>query len=485
MSNAEPISAVTADLSQAKRRLLKKYVRGNLGKLADDPLRIMPRPLDKPAPLSLLQEQVWLRGQETANLPPFYNESIIIHRHGPLDARLLERSLSEIIRRHEIWRTTYDTVEGKPVQVIHSAPTTFPLAVVDLGEWPVEKREPEAVRVATEEARKRFDLQQGPLVRAKLITLSPDKHQLVLTMHQSVADGITVNVLFPRELIALYNALAAGQASPMADLPIQYADFAHWQRQRMQAGAWISQLAYWRKQLTPQPSALQWPSDYQRPASPAYRGAIRAFTIPQQLTEELNAVSRSEGVTLFMTLLTSFSTLLHYYTGEKDIVLGTLAPSGRERSEVQQLIGYFLNPLPLRVDLSGNPTFREMLRRVRTVVSGALANDDLPLEYLWTELGISSDPYAEPLLDLVISLAPATGDLGAGWSQTFMDVESGGSRWDLYLELGERPGGLIGRAQYNPDRFAPATITRTLNDWQVVLQGAASNPQSRLSELTF
>jgi hypothetical protein len=483
MSNGKPVPSAAAELSESRRRLFDKYVRGDVPKTSADPVRIVRRPSDRAVPLSLAQEQVWLRAQVAANLPPFYNESIMIHRDGPLDPQVLERSLTEIIRRHEIWRTTYDTLNGKPVQVVHSAPASVPLPVADLRALPVEHREAKAHRLATEDARMRFDLRQGPLVRAKLIALSDEKHRLALTMHQSVADGVTVNVIFPRELIALYEAFSAGRSSPLVDLPIQYADYAHWQRQRIDSGAWTSQLAYWREQFTPKPATLRWPSNRSNCAGPTYRGAIHAFTIPYRLMEELNALSRSEGVTLFMSLLSTFSALLHSYTGEKDIVVGTLSPSGRKRSEVQNLIGYFLNPLPLRMDLSGNPTIRELLGRVRTVVSGALANDDLPLEYLCTKLGLSSDPYRERLIDLVISLAPATGDLGASWSQTFMDVESGGSRWDLYLELGERAHGLIGRAQYNPDRFAAATITRTLQDWQVVLQRAASNPESRLSEL--
>jgi len=322
-------------------------------------------------------------------------------------------------------------------------------------------------------------------VRAELIALSADEHQLVLTMHQSVADGVTVNVLFPKELITLYEAFSAGRPAAMAELPIQYADYAYWQRQQMETGAWASQIAYWRDQLTPQPPALRWPADAPQALSPTYRGAICPFTIPYHLTQELNALSRTEGVTLFMSLLAGFSALLHRYTDQEDIVVGTLAPSGRKRSEVQHLIGYFLNPLPLRMDLSGNPTMHELLRRARAVVSGALANDDLPLEYLVTKLGLSSDPYRQRLLNLVISLAPATGDLGTGWSQTFMDVESGGSRWDLYLELGERSNGLIGRAQYNPDTFEAATIDRMLEQWQVVLKRAASKPELRISELRF
>ena len=484
MSNAESTPAA-AGLSQAKRRLLENYLRGDVSKTASDSVRITRRPPGQPAPLSLWQEQVWLRAQKAADMPPFYNESIIIHRSGPLEAQILEQSLSEIIRRHEAWRTTFDTVERQPVQVTHSAPATVPLSVVDLRHLPAEKREAEALRLGTEDAQRRFDLQKGPLVRAELIVLSADKHQLGLTMHQSVADGVTVNVLFPKELITLYEAFAAGKPAAMADLPIQYADYAYWQRQRMQIEAWANQIEYWRDQLTPQPPALRWPTDRPQTLSPTYRGAIHPFTIPYHLTQELNALSRADGVTLFMSLLAGFSALLYCYTDQEDVVIGTLAPSGRKLSEVQDLIGYFLNPLPLRMDLSGDPTFRELLRRARTVVAGALANDDLPLEYLLTKLGLSSDPYRQRLLDVVISLAPATGDLGTGWSQTFMDVESGGSRWDLYLELGERPNGLIGRAQYNPDTFAAATITRMLEQWEVLLKSAASKPELRLSELRF
>ena len=197
--------------------------------------------------------------------------------------------------------------------------------------------------------------------------------------------------------------------------------------------------------------------------------------------DQLNAVSRKEEVTLFITLLVGLSALLHNYTRQEDIVLGTLAPSGRKRSEVQKLMGYFLNPVPLRMNLSGDPALAALLRRARPIVSEAIANDDVPLEYLMSEL--SSAPDSEPLFNVVISLAPATPDLGPGWSQTFMDVESGGSRWPLYLELGERPTGLIGRAQFNPEMFDRATISQLLAQWRHLLAALVSRPEMRLSEL--
>jgi len=326
-------------------------------------------------------------------------------------------------------------------------------------------------------------LKKGPLVRAKLITLAEDEHWLALTMHRSVTDGVTVNTVFPTELATLYEAFSAGKPSPLADLPIQYADYAYWQRQWMQTEAFASQLAYWQDRLMPEPSALQWPADCPLPAWSTYRGAIRPFTIPNQLVQRLNAMSRGESVTLFMSLLAGFSALLYRYTNQEDIVVGTLAPSGRKRSEVQNLIGYFLNPVPLRMNLCGNPTFRELLRRARDVVLGAIANDDVPFEYVMAKAGLSSDPTRRPQLEVVISLAPATPDLGPGWSQTFMDVESGGASWGLYLEFVETPNGLVGRAHNSLDLFEAATIGRTLQEWQVLLEAGASNPELRLSEL--
>src|SRR5437762_578185 len=439
------------ELSEAKRHLLKKYLRGDLLKTGDDSVRIMRRPLGQTVPLSLTQEQIWLRAQKSADLPPFYNDSITIHRHGALHPGILERSFTEIIRRHEAWRTTFDIVDGQPVQVIHPPPPAVPLHVTNLQEMALLEREAEALRLATEDARRPFDLRKGPLVRPRLISLAEDEHWLALTMHQSVTDGVTVNTVFPTELATLYEAFSAGKPSPLADLPIQYADYAYWQRQWMQTEAFASQLAYWRDRLMPEPPALRWPADGPRSASSTHRGAIRPFTIPNQLVQKLNALSREENVTLFMSLLTGFSALLYRYTNQEDMVVGTLAPCGRKRSEVQNLMGYFLNPVPLRMNLCGNPTFRELLRRARDVVLGAIANDDVPFEYVLAKSGLSSNANRRPLFEVVISLAPAIPDIGTGWSQTFMDVESGGGRWGLYFEVGERADGLLGRTQYNPD----------------------------------
>jgi hypothetical protein len=462
-------------LSEAERHLLDKYVREQLRRAAQP--SITPRPPGEPAPLSLSQEQIWLRAQESADLPFFYNESITIYRHGPIDPTLLARSLTEVIRRHEAWRTTFHLVDGEPTQVIHSPPATTPLPVTDLQHLPSPDRETEALRIATEDIQKPFDLKEGPLVRARLVSLSKAEHRLALTMHQSITDGVTVNTLFPRELITIYEALSEGKTSVQPELPIQFADYAWWQRQWMRGPAFTSELAYWKEQLTPELPPLRLPADFSQRRT--YRGAIQPFIIEPELRQRLNALGREHGVTLFTSLVAGYSALLYSCTGQQDFIIGTVAPSGRKRSEVEHLMGYFLNPVSLRMVLSGDPTFRELLLRTRETISEAIANDDVPLEFLQKEMRSSR----QPLFDTAISLAPALTHLPSGWDQTFMDAESGGSRWPLYLALSERSAGVLGRAQYNPDVFTAETVKRMLARWRDVLVAVVSRPELRLSDL--
>jgi hypothetical protein len=482
MTKAESIPNAAA-LSTARQRLLEKYLHGDVSKTSGDLVRITRRPPGQPAPLAPVQEEVWRRAQSAPDVPPFYNESIAIHRHGPVDASVLQRSFTEIIRRHEIWRTSYDIIDGQPVQVIHPAPVMVPVPVTDLRDLDIAERATGALRLATEEARKPFDLKNGPLVRARLVTLSKDEHRLFLTMHQSVVDGVTVNQVFPSELAALYEAFLAGKPSPLPELPIQYADYAYWHQRWLQSEESAKQLGYWRKQLMPEPPGLAWPPKRPSPSTPSYRGVIRPFLFPNNLAQGIKALSRDEGVTLFMSLLAGCSALLSRYSGQEDLVVGTLAPSGRKRPEVQNLIGYFLNPVPLRMNLSGDPSVRDLLRRTREIVSGAIANDEVPLEYLMTKLGLKSDPNRNPLFQVMLSLAPELTNLSMAWNQTFMDVESGGSRWPLYLELRDGPDGLVGRAQFNPDVFEEATVEQMLRDWQALMEVVVRKPESHLSEL--
>jgi len=456
-------------LSEAKRRLLELQMRGVAHPApAYDGSDFRRHSRETPPPLALAQEQVWLLDQSAGKRAPLHNESITIHRQGACDPASLEKSLTEIIRRHEIWRTTFEMVAGKPVQVIHP-PSPFTLPISDLRTLARSDREKKAQDLANEEARKPFDLKQGPLLRARLVTLDETQHRLYLTAHQSIVDGITVFDIFPSELTALYESFAAGKPSPLPELETQFADFASWQRRTLSVKNAESQLDYWQKHLAGELPVLQWP-DGARPPEQTFRGAMRSFTLPAELARSLKDLGRREGATLFMILLSALMSLLHSYTGQDDIIVGTLAPSGRKQTEFQRSIGYFLNPVAVRANLAGNPPFRELLRRVREATLGAVSNDDVPLAMIAENLQLKPDPSRHPFFTVALSVAPDVPQLPPGWSMTYMDVESGGARWDLYLELSDRAEGLLGRAQYNPDLFSPEAITQTVDDLRHVLE---------------
>ena len=462
-------------LSEAKQRLLEIQARGGGLTPASAASELKCRAQELPAPLSLAQEQVWHLDQTAGQLAPLHNESITIHRRGSCDLAALERSLAEIVRRHEIWRTTFEAVAGRPIQIVHPAPATFKLPVADLRTLPESDRGKKALDLATQDAKKPFDLKQGPLFRARLITLDDAEHRLYLTAHQSIVDGITVFDIFPAELTTLYDSFASGKPSPLPELATQYADFACWQRRSLTGDAMESQLAYWQEQLAGELPTLQWPNKGARPDQQTYRGAMHPFKLTRELAQSLKDLGRREGATLFMILLAGLVSLLHRYTGQKDIIVGTLAPSGRKQFEFQRSLGYFLNPVALRANLSGNPALGVLLRQIRDATLGALSNDDVPLELIAERLQVRPDASRHLFFTVALSVAPDVPSLPPGWSMTYMDVESGGARWDLYLEMSDRAEGLIGRAQYNPDLFTPATIIQTLEDFQVVLEKVAAS----------
>lgn len=469
-------------LSEAKRDLLNKYLNGR-GAAAASPSVITRRTRKNFAPLSLGQQQIWVNAQKS-DVPPFYNESITIHRRGPLDPAVLERSLVEILRRHEAWRTIFDVCNGQLVQIIREAPTSLPLPVVDLRALEETERERQALSLAKADVLRPFDLREGPLFRAILLRFSEDEYRLYVAAHQIIIDGVTAYQVLLPELVALYEAFSEGGPSPLPDPPVQCADFAIWQRDWLQGEELAAQLAFWRTQLEGAPPVLRWPNGCTRPARQTFRGAIRPFTLSADLSKEVNEFSRSEGVTLFVTLMTGFFALLHCYTRQDDLIVGTVSPSGRKRLEVQGLMGYFLNPVPLRVDLSGDPTIRELLSRVRRVSIGALSHDDVPFEHLVETLRPEPDPSRNPLFQVAASLEPFMPDLGPSWNLTPMDIESGGARWDLYMVWDDRPGCIIGRVQYNPDLLNATTVTKMLQDQETVLHEITLHPHMRLSDLT-
>jgi len=432
-------------------------------------------------PLSFAQQRLWFLDQ----LKPgnsTYNIPAAMRLRGPLNVAALEQSLNEIVRRHEALRTTFASVEGQPIQII-SPPEPFTLSIADLRQLPETEREPEARRLATEEARRPFDLAQGPLLRTTLLRLGEEEHVLLLTMHHIVSDGWSMGILF-RELSTLYEAFSAGKPSPLPELPIQYADFAVWQLQWLQGEVLEAQLAYWRKQLAGAPSMLELPTDRPRPTVQTYRGDRQSVVLSKTLSEALKALSQGEGVTLFMTLLAAFKALLYRYIGQDDIVVGTPI-ANRNRVETEGLIGFFVNTLVLRTNLSGNPSFRELLGRVRGVTLEAYAHQDLPFEKLVEELQPERDLSRTPLFQVFFNMLNIEG-LGLklrGLTVERLPPSEPDSKFDLTLYAREQNEGIYLRLVYNADLFDATTITRMLGHFQTLLQSIAAHPEQRLSRL--
>jgi len=432
--------------------------------------------------LSFAQQWLWFLDQVDPE-NPYYNTPIAVRLAGQLNVAALEQSLRELARRHEALRTTFASVEGQPFQVIDLAPSLdWTLPVVDLRELPESERQAEARRLTEAEARRPFDLEHGPIWRARLLRLDPAEHVLLLTIHHVAFDGWSMGVLF-RELAALYEAFSEGKPSPLAELPIQYADFAVWQRQWLQGEALEGQLSYWKRQLDDLP-ALQLPTDRPRPPVQTHRGARQSIALPESLTEDLKELSRREGATLFMTLLAAFQTLMHRYTGQDDVVVGSPV-ANRNRAEIEGLIGFFANMLALRTDLSGNPTFQELLGRVREVALGAYAHQDVSFEKLVEELKPERYTSGTPLFQVMFALhnAPALDLELAGLMADRLEVDKGTAKVDLVLNTVEGPEGLRARLDYNADLFDAATIERMLGHFRTLLKDIVAGPEKRLSEL--
>ena len=396
---------------------------------------------------------------------------------GALDPQLLRRALDAIVARHETLRTTIVAVDGTPQQIV--APVlSIPLPVTDLSGLP--DREAQAQRLAVEEVRRPFDLARGPLFRATLFRLDPDEHLLVLTVHHIISDAWSLGVLF-RELRALYRAFARGEPSPLSELPIQYADYAAWQRRTLQGEALERELAYWRERLGP-PPALELLTDRPRPTVQSTRGAKQSIVIPKLVGDGLKELSRREGATLFTTLLAAFHMLLGRYTGQEDIVVGSPI-AGRTQAETEGLVGFFVNTLALRLDLSGDPTFRELLHRAREVTLGAYAHQDLPFEKLVEELQPERDLRRTPVFQVAFAFQnfPSHKLELPGLTLRSEPAESGTAKFDLMLYMWQRADGLRAVLEYNIDLFDAGTITRMLGHFQTLLEGIALDPDRRLS----
>src|SRR5690349_11443535 len=480
-TDKESLSQRIAELPPEKRELLDKLLRRK-GIGASNVTPIPRRAAAESYPVSFAQQRLWVLHQlDPAS--PAYNMPESIRLGGPLDLRALEESLNEIIRRHEVLRTTFRTTDDGPVQVV--APhQNVALTHVDLSELPPAEREAEARRMAEIEALSPFDLGKGPVLRAQVIRLAEEDHVVLFTVHHIASDLWSMGVLV-RELMALYDAISHDRPSPLPELPIQYADFAAWQRNWLQGHELEKQLDFWKGHLAGAPAVIELPTDRPRPAVQSFNGAIVSFDLPKQHSNDIMLTTRREGVTLFMFLLAAFNVLLSRYTGQKDIVVGTPV-AGRNRAETENLMGFFVNTLALRTNLSGVPTFRELLARVREVALGTNAHQDFPFERLVEEIqperSLSHSPIFQVMCALQNVRAGAPLDL-PGLKLSPVGISERVAKFDLTLFTRETNGLIDGYFEFNTDLFEASTIERMIEHFAVVLEDAVARPEARVSSL--
>jgi amino acid adenylation domain-containing protein len=431
--------------------------------------------------VSFAQQRLWFLAQlEPDN--PSYNLPQILRLKGELNVDALEQTINAIIARHESLRTTFKEVDGEPVQIVSDV-HEIKLGFTDLKGLPESEREDEAQRLAVAEVRRPFDLSRDYPLRAVLVRLDEDDHWLLLTMHHIVSDGWSLGI-FTRELANIYGALATNQEISLSELPIQYPDFAEWQREWLQGEVLDEHLDYWLKSLAGAPAMLKLPTDHPRPAQQSFKGASVTLKLSPQLSKSLVELSQRQGVTLFMTTLAAFQTLLFRYTGQEDIVVGTPI-AGRNREEIEGLIGFFVNTLALRTNVSGNPTFRQLLARVKEIALGAYAHQDLPFEKLVEALNPERDVSHSPVFQVMFGMQNVPRDAPAlnGLSITRVPLPSVTAKFDLTLFISETATGLNCWLEYNTDLFEKATVSRMLRHFEHLLEMIVTDPNRPILRL--
>jgi amino acid adenylation domain-containing protein len=467
-------------ISEARQQLLERFRRGEVRASNPAPEPLIPRVLGNQAPLSPGQEQIWFHAQMAANVPA-YNESVTIHKRGPLDRLVLERCFNEIVRRHEIWRSAFPISDGKVVQRVYPV-IEVQLPLIDLSHLPAEEREAQALRIATEDVRRPFDLKIAPLFRLRLVRCAGDYHRIYLTLHHLVFDGVSIYRVLISELAALYSAYSQGRPSALPEPPVQYRDYSVWKQDRLASGAHAAQMKYWRETLSEDMPLLELPTDRRRPTEPTWRGAMETCSIPAPLMEAVKDLGKREGLTPYMILLAVFQVLLHRYSGQDEIVVGG-ATNIRTRPEFEGLIGYFLNAIVFRTRVAPDISFREFLGNVKGTVLGALAHSEISFDAIVRELSPKRDSSRHPLFQVLFSMRPPFTDFPDGWDVTDMEIHSGASGFDLFVEFSEHPHGLAGRFVYSTDLFDRATILRLQANFQVLLQHLLADPDQAISRV--
>lgn len=465
-------------LSARKKAILDALLRQEGLSSAED--KIPRRQESGPAPLSFAQQRLWFFDQfEPASFA--YNLITAVSLSGAFDVTALQKAFDEMVRRHEALRTTFDFRDGQPVQIIHDH-HSIPLRCIGAMHLPEGQQRQQIQDLLREQALQPFDLRKGPLLRATLVQQATDQHVLILAIHHIVSDAWSMNVLV-REITLLYRTFAGGGVPDLPPLPVQYADFAVWQRNWLQGEILAQQLEYWKAQLGHAPAILELPADHPRPVVQTYNGADFTFGLPPALSQSLKVLCRKEDATLYMVLLACFKILLHRYTGQQEIIVGSPI-ANRQRKELEGLIGFFINTLPVRATIAGDLSFREFLQRVRDAALGAYAHQDLPFEYLVEQFQPERNLSHSPLVQVIFSFEVASQPVVdmPGLTATILDKENKAAKFDLSLYASDRGSEIVGTLEYNVDLFKKETIERMAGHLLTVLAAAVSNPAQRISE---
>ncbi|HYG09218.1 MAG TPA: condensation domain-containing protein [Pyrinomonadaceae bacterium] len=473
-------------LSPAQLALLRQRLKGRGAGAAVAPA-IPRRAVRETAPLSFIQQEA-LHVTQTEDVPPSYLGTAL-HYFGDLDLRALRESVTEATRRHESLRTALVTTDGVTAQVI-SPPAPADVALTDISELPAAERIAEAQRLAAHELARPFELSQSPLWRVRVFRLDREEHVLTITLHHLIADFISLGLVI-QELGALYDAFSNRRPSPLPELQIQYGDWAVWQREQVEGGGLDAQFAYWRERLSGCPPVLELPFARTRPATQTFRGAVRSKLLPATLSDALRELSRKQQVSLYATLLAAFALLVRCYTRREDIVLGR-GVTGRTRIELEKMVGCFINLVLMRVDVSGNPTFADLLKRVRAVVEEAYANQDVPFSKLVEDLQPERDANRPPLAQVLFNLytAPAAPpeierarfrifDLG-----DYRSIHDMALFQDIILGMHDSGNRLMAELKYNRELFAADAMEQVLEDYRILLETIVTAPEQHIQELT-
>ena len=473
-------TAQPAGLSSAKQALLAKWLRnGSVNSRNSGEKPIPRRQSNGPVPLSLEQQRLWFFNQLEPG-SPLYNMPIASRLRGALNPQALQQAMDAVVTRHEALRTRF--VGQEPAQTI-DPPSTVPMLYFDVRNFPAEQRETEARRLLEVEAKRSFDLSRDLMVRSALVRLDEEDWIFLVLMHHIASDDWSWRI-FCGEVAVAYDAIVSNRKSGLPEPAIQYGDFSVWQKEWLRGDVLEKQLAYWRKQLEGAPPVLELPTDHPRPASQTFRGACEWLKLPFALTEKLNTLSQSGGLTPYMILLAAFQTLIHRYTGQEDIVVGSPV-AGRTRASVEKVIGLFVNMLALRTRLDGNPSFFELLHRTQTTVLEALAQQELPFEKLVEELQPERSASYSPLIQVMFALQDELSEnlKLSGIITSAFPLDSGTAKFDLTFTIVKSGSGFDCGAEFNSDLFEAATVRRMLAHYQEILESVAANPDQHLSEI--